>query len=138
MKTMNSAIATLVSLCGLSAQAEVISCHFTEPFYTIKIDTLKRTVVRIEPNWDKDGSETVTTVISKNAQVRFAGVQKISDTAHMPIYKVISNGQVIMKLELSYQGSDGMSDITYPYNVNGGTYNYGGCESETLKAIRPL
>jgi len=52
---------------------------------------------------------------------------------------VAKNGKVLQKLELNNKGSDGMSNINYPYEVKDNTMitgangGWGGCSSNALK-----
>ena len=108
---------------GATAKADIIECGFTEPFYTITYTTGTR-VLTI-----KNDSENTSQVINKvGFLIRGAGQ-----------FELVKGGQVIMTLDLNNQGSDGMSDYTYPYEAkvlamaNGANNGIGGCESIVLK-----
>lgn len=135
MKKLSLVSVVLAGMISANAQAEVISCVFTEPFFEVQIDTKKSTVVRTEPNWDNYDSGPLTTVLSTRAKVVLKRLKKTSNTVHVPVYAVYDGGKEIMTLELSYKGSDHMSDFIYPYETTVAN-NPGGCFSDSLERHR--
>lgn len=134
MKTITTTIIMgLLSLTTLTAKADVISCHFTEPFFAVEIDTNKKTIKMIEPDWGSSDARTITKIISRKAKVDIKSLEQISDAGHVPVYAVYSGHKEVMTLRLDYQGSDSMSDFAYPYSTSF-EGNMGGCESEKLKS----
>jgi uncharacterized membrane protein len=115
-------LASLFLLSPLAAKAEVFSCNFTEPFYTVTYATGTQ-ILTIS---DFEHGETVF----KNVGFLVKGPGE---------FELRMNGEPYMTLSLTNQGSDGMSDYIYPYegkmlgkddNANSGV---GGCESLLLK-----
>ena len=47
------------------------------------------------------------------------------------------NGDVIVTLTLSYQGSDGMSDFIYPFDAIHSSGHVGGCYSTSAPLVDP-
>lgn len=129
MKNITLAILALLSV---NAQANILTnndevvCHFTEPFvvstYLVAEQTLSYSEL-VGPN----GDEQVTTI----ADVTLEWTQ-----ADKSFNLVSSTGEVLQSITLTGKGSDGMSDIVYPFdvqdtkmiqNANGGL---GGCSSK--------
>ena len=116
-------LATTLALSA-SAQADVITCHFTEPYITVAHDTAEATVVvsglGIETTTYHDVGLTLTGV---NAlKLRWADSR--------------------LDLRMDYQGSDQMSDQVYPISAHLGygdqpATRHGGCSSILLKKIIP-
>lgn len=112
----------LFLLSPLAAKAEVFSCNFTEPFYSLTYATGTRELRR----FDFEHGEKVY----KNVGFLVKGPGE---------FELRMNDQPFMTLSLTNQGSDGMSDYIYPYegklvgkagDPNSGV---GGCESLLLK-----
>jgi uncharacterized membrane protein len=111
-----SATALLVSA---TANADVIVCHQTEPFITETFNTDKGTV-KVE-----DANLPAPT-IEKGLKFVIRGAGK---------FEILSaDGKVRRALELTGQGSDGMSDREYPFDGGAGINGSIGCESTALKA----
>ncbi len=108
-------VTVLLVLTG-TARAESIYCYFTEPFLTVTYnsDTNK---VRVES--PQDGS------VELNGSVIYqkGGILKIS----------AEGVTQYLEVDLTKEGSDGMSDFIYPFEgiINGTLY--GGCETDSLK-----
>lgn len=115
----------LLSLTALSAKADIIKCHFTEPFITTTYSMTQSTLTITN---DPEGEET--TMKNVSFQIKSAGIFEL----------VSSDGKVLQELIINNEGSDGMSDAIYPYDVKdytwGGQHNSplrGGCSSNFLK-----
>jgi hypothetical protein len=106
------------------AHADVIHCVFTEPFVN---STYSMTQSKLTYR-DSEGKETIYQNVS--FQIRAAGTFEIQD----------ANKNVLQVLNLNNQGSDGMSDSVFPYDVQDKTSltgehgGRGGCVSNLLKA----
>lgn len=119
---MKQLLLALAIVAPITASADIIKCTFTEPFvsstYSMTQSTLTYNSI--------DGQKTVLQKVS--FQIKAAGVFEL----------VAKDGTVLQRLELNNQGSDGMSDSTYPYDVkdNSSITNAGrgGCQSNSLKA----
>lgn len=129
---MKAVFFSLMILGCLKARADIINCIFTEPFFNIVIDTDARVMTRIAPDWDNPDGEIKSTVVSSEVEVFEISSIEISHVVKVPRYQVVADGKNKMILELSYQGSDGMSDFVYPYSTNYDSI-YGGCESDKVK-----
>jgi len=89
-------------LCPASSSASVIICSFTEPFIRTFYDTVHQTLTIVP---DVDGSKDVQ---------RSIVVTQISKSV-LELHN--DKGEIVQRLEHSFQGSDGMSDKLYPYAV---------------------
>lgn len=102
-------------------QADIIKCNFTEPFVNTTYSMTQSTLTYK----NSDGQSKVVRNVS--FQIKSAGVFEL----------VSKEGTVLQTLNLNYQGSDGMSDRLYPYDVKDTTTSThegrGGCASNNLK-----
>ncbi len=106
------------------AQAESFDCTFTEPFVSVKYDTKSEVFIQ------RDNIVEKTTKI-KNVTFTILGADK---------FVLKKDKKVIATLTLNNNGSDGMSDTIYPYEINlpikGSNGLTGGCSSSVLPEIR--
>lgn len=124
---MKTVLCSLGLLLAVQAQADVIQCLFTEPFFTIEYST---TSLRLKISGPEIPKREETQV---SFQIKEAGLFELHSQKH----------EVLMTLTLSGKGSDGMSDRVFPYEATlnakrllPGTHS-GGCQSNFLKASRP-
>ncbi len=122
-------ISALILSGSISAKADIITCTFTEPFISSSYSMAQQSLTYYSFTGD-DGGEEKKVIKNVSFQIKAAGVFEI----------VSKDGKVLQELKLNNQGSDGMSDNIYPYDVKdnsmGGMANsgYGGCQSNSLKA----
>lgn len=124
---MRFATLTSIFLLGLSAKADVINCSFTEPFIRTQYSMSQNSLTT-----KFDGDDAVSVIKGVSFQIKGPGLFELMD----------SNKKVLMELILDNKGSDGMSDIIYPYTVKyfsagGDAILWGGCESNFLKRKNP-
>ena len=131
---MKTLLASLVLIFAVNASADVINCSFTEPFYNIEINTEAKTLSKIEPDFESEEGGIITTVLSKNIEIKKLESTIVSSAVEIPRYQVIVDGVEGMILDLDYKGSDGMSDFVYPYSTKHGE-NFGGCQSDKVKRL---
>lgn len=110
-------------LASSVCHADIINCSFTEPFITSSYSMTQSTLTYT----DSDGQKTVIQNVSM--QIKSAGVFELR----------AQDGRVLQTLTLNNNGSDGMSDKVYPYDVKdqgmlGANNGLGGCESNLLRA----
>jgi uncharacterized membrane protein len=124
---MKTGLCSLVLLVSVHAQADVIKCFFTEPFFTIEYST---TSLRLKISGLEIPTAEETQV---SFQIKAAGLFELHSQEH----------EVLMTLTLSGKGSDGMSDKVFPYEATlnakrliPGTHR-GGCQSNFLKVSKP-
>lgn len=123
---MKSLIFTSLIVITSISQADVIKCIFTEPFvgsvYSMTQSTLTYSIA---------GEDKPIVLKDVSFQIKAAGVFEL----------VAKDGKVLQKLTLNNQGSNGMSDTIYPYDVkddsNHAGYGVGGCTSNYQKAVEP-
>lgn len=121
----NITLSLLALTFTVSAQADIIKCYFTEPFIATSYSMTQSTLTETD-------LVTKAKSVTKNVsfQIKGAGLFEL----------VSKEGKVLQTLNLNNNGSDGMSDLTYPYDA---TYNafkigdfelIGGCTSNYLHA----
>ncbi len=103
-----------------SAKAESFKCTFTEPFIDLKYDTETQNLLEKEAIV---GKETVLEGVSLS--ILAGGIFQLKD----------KSDKQIATLTLNNNGSDGMSNTLYPFQVE---YKglVGGCSSSALKAVK--
>lgn len=110
-----------------TAQADLVMCHFTEPYITIVHDTARATVVE---STGLSGERNVYTDVG----LELVGVNTLK----------LRWGAWRMDLTVDYQGSDLMSDFVYPISARHGRVDqaepnrHGGCTSKQLASIEPI
>jgi uncharacterized protein involved in tellurium resistance len=100
--------------------ARVISCSFTEPFVRTFYDSARKTL-------------TIVQDVERRKQVQRDIAAKNVSRAILELRN--DKGEIVQRLEHSFQGSDNMTDKSYPYSVEWtprdpnlpGTLN-GGCD----------
>lgn len=117
------AIVTPLTAAPLTASADIIKCYFTEPFVNSQYSMTESSLTY------KDIEGKATKIKNVSFQIKSAGVFQL----------VAKDGKVLQILNLNNAGSDGMSDITYPYDAKDNTLStaqgFGGCESNYLKRV---
>lgn len=118
---MKQLLLALAIVAPITASADIIKCTFTEPFVSSTYSMTQSTLT-----YDSiDGQKTVLKKVSM--QIKAAGIFEL----------VANDGTVLQQLDLNNQGSNGMSDHVYPYDVQDNTAmtnnGRGGCESNYLK-----
>lgn len=128
-------IALVPGLASANTQqvaTKYIDCSFTEPFFNLVVDLEKKTLTRIEPDWDNGAGETVSKIVATGINLKV----DFTDPLY-PRYVVLSsNGTALLNLTLNMQGSDGMSDLIFPLDAQYGEL-WGGCETDLIKAYNP-
>lgn len=119
---------------SLSSASEIYRCSFTEPFVSIAYDSASGTLTTSTPDsyqMQPDGIATVVPVVENGVSFKVVSAGKFE--------LVKSDGTTLYELELTNNGSDGMSDTTYPFDVRAKTADMmpmdylGGCSSTTLR-----
>jgi uncharacterized membrane protein len=109
-----------LSLLTSVSYADIIKCTFTEPFID---STYSMTQSKLTYK-DVDGKTTVI----KNVSFQIKSASEF--------VLLSKDGKVLQELSLDHKGSNGMSDVVYPYSVKDNV-GYGGCVSQYLKAKEP-
>ncbi len=119
-KAAACAVLVVFSFCAAPASARIITCSFTEPFVRTFYDPARKTL-------------TIVQDVERRKQMqRDIAPKNISKTV-LELRNI--KGEIVQRLEHSFQGSDGMSDRSYPYVVQWMPQNpnmpevlTGGCE----------
>ncbi len=121
---MKKTIATSLVILSMNiAHADVIKCVFTEPFIDTTYSMTQSTLTY------KDFENKPRVVKNVSFQIKSAGVFEL----------VSKGGKVLQTLTLNNNGSDGMSDNIYPFEVKDNSpimtanNGIGGCSSNSLK-----
>ena len=135
MKNLNIALikrsmmlSALTAITALTAKADIITCSFTEPFIQTVYSMSKGTLT-----YKNGPANSVSAPKNISFQSKDAGVFELID----------KNKKVIQTLKLNFAGSDGMSDVVYPYDVKDNSEylssspGVGGCVSNFLKSKEP-
>ena len=119
-----------ITLISATSQADIIKCMFTEPFFDTTYSMAQQTLTYSA--FTGDDKPEITKIKNVSFQIKGAGDFEL----------VAKDGTVLQKISLNNKGSDGMSDRTYPYEVQDkgmdGMANsgWGGCTSNFLKATK--
>ena len=119
---MKKIIITTLLLIASVSQSDIIKCTFTEPFINTIYSTSQSTLTY-------SGYDIKKVIKNVSFQIKSAGV-----------FELVKDGQVLQTLTLNHNGSDGMSDTIYPYEVKDNSpfmtanLGYGGCSSNQLKS----
>jgi uncharacterized membrane protein len=115
------ALAALAFVMSAPAHAEKITCTFTEPFITTVIDTAKNTVTE---TWEKKQRFRVLKKAEKRGLVTLT-------------YGRAGGERHVISYKRDWKGSDGMSDLVYPFSATRDKKLFGGCQTEKEKALNP-
>ena len=118
----NLILSAVLALPALS-QADVLTCTFTEPFITTTYSMVQQKL-----SWVDNVTGRTKVVRNVSFQIKGPGQFELMD----------ENRNVLQTMILNFNGSDGMSDRVFPYEVRWRTKSLsGGCESNFLKATGP-
>ena len=120
---MRRLLAIMACVLPTVAEAEIITCTFTEPFVTTTYSTTQSTLTA---KYETESREEVLTHIS--FQILGPGHFELWDADRRPVHR----------LDLSHKGSDGMSERRYPYEAHWTSKGVrGGCSSTHLPVKQP-
>lgn len=128
-----SAIFSAVFSFTSKAQAEILTCIFTEPFFSLSYDSESK-VLR-NKGFDSDSPTGVSDkVVAYNVEVKKLSPIERGLMMDFSRYALVAQGKTVVSLTLSYVGSDGMSDVRYPYDAE---FNglWGGCYTTVLEKL---
>lgn len=112
---------TAILLLSSFAHAESIYCYFTEPFITAQYNSDTNKIAL-------SGPEIGTIELDAKVEFQKQGIIRISAVGH----------EYYLDVNTLKEGSDGMSDVVYPFEGVVASENlYGGCETDTLKGQDP-
>ena len=124
----------LIAGSAQAAKTTHLTCDFTEPFVTLNVDLVKKSVTATSYNYEnpKNPGKPGTILISND--IRIEGIGANPKFQNAKIYA--SDGALILTVSYSGAASNGMSDGIYPYDARWEALgqNTGACESNLLKA----
>lgn len=127
MKTMTAAL--LAAVLVAPAHAGLLSCQFTEPFFSISYDSTTGKVVQLSADvFDEETGKPVPQVLATGASLKRADFWEGSPTLLLQ-----AGNETILEIKMT-QGSDGMSESVYPMEGRYGR-NVGGCETDKVRAF---
>lgn len=112
---------------------DVLRCSFTEPFYSLEFDANTGIVTSILPSAQGDEGSVQSEVIASAAKLVPSDINKTGMLDSEYTLVDAEKGE-ILKLDLNLKGSDGMSEMIYPFEVYHGQ-NVGGCWTDTVRII---
>ena len=119
-------------LMSLDAQAGVLSCSFTEPFFNISFDSTTGVVTWISADeTDPDTGKPIPKILAKSA-----GLEIVDPDATGQKLRLTNAGETLLDLQITMQADDGMSDSTYPMEGKYGG-NTGGCYTDKFPPFNP-
>lgn len=125
-----------LALAASQASAGTLRCSFTEPFFTVEFDSATGVVMYTSPDEsDPETGQIKPRVMAEGARVRHVdGPQRDTQLVlEMPPDKAGGAWTTIVAISVNGQGSDGMSDMVFPFEgVSSG--RVGGCETGKLPA----
>jgi hypothetical protein len=130
MKRLLAGLALM--LLPLEARAGVLSCSFTEPFFSISFDSATGVVTWVSADEsDPDTGKPIPKILATSAKLEIldydASGQKLR----------LSNGsETLLDLKITMQADDGMSESTYPMEGKYGS-NTGGCYTDKFPPFDP-
>lgn len=119
---------------------DTLTCIFTEPFLTITYNASSGEVIYLgAENYDVPTDQIIPVVLATSGSlVPVLTAGETIDTFYSiqgSQFELLANdGSLILKLTLSMNGSDGMSDRVYPFDAE---YNglQGGCDTIAYPAV---
>jgi hypothetical protein len=125
--------ALVLSAISFSSQAETLRCVFTEPFFNITYNTeTKVTTYTGVELYNEETGEFDSVVLSEGT--RFVSTDSNPGVKGSEYALVSDEGKEILKLKLTFEGSDGMSDYVFPFDAWYGDF-WGACETDSAPAI---
>lgn len=118
-----------VGLSAGAAQAGELHCSFTEPFFTIDYDSATGKVIYLSPNEVDDDGKLLPRTMAENAKI----VREEASGEH-EIFYLKAGEETLLTLKLTGRGSDGMSDMMFPFEATGMGPHAGGCETNNAPA----
>jgi hypothetical protein len=121
-----------LALVAADAQAGVLSCSFTEPFFAITFDSATGMVTQVSADeTDPDTGKPIPKVLAKAAKLELLdhaeGGQKL---------RLTDAGKTLLDLQITMQAGDGMSESIYPMEGKYGS-NTGGCSTDKFPPFDP-
>ena len=119
-------------LTRLDAQAGVLSCSFTEPFFSITFDSATGVVTRVSADeTDPDTGKPIPKVLAQGARLELLDYDATGQKL-----RLANAGETLLDLQVTMQADDGMSDSTYPMEGKYGS-NTGGCYTDKFPPFDP-
>lgn len=127
-----------INAYGESASAqkeklEKLICTFTEPFLIFTFDPQLGLATLTGPGFDNDDTAETTKILSVNAKL-IDHRNRINGPRNLVIVNGDNADDVLLSIDPDKQGSDGMSDLVYPFQ---GEFNglIGGCQTTAAPAL---
>jgi hypothetical protein len=121
-----------LALFAAEAQAGVLSCSFTEPFFNITYDSATGVVTWISADdSDPDTGKPIPRILAKTAKLELLDYAESGQKL-----RLVDAGKTLLDLQVTMQADDGMSDSTYPMEGKYGS-NTGGCYTDKFPPFNP-
>lgn len=125
---------TLIAASAHAGKTTQLKCDFTEPFVTLNVDLVKKSVTATSYNYEDPSNPGQPGTVLISNDVKISGIGANPKFKNAKIYA--ADGSLILTVSYSGEASNGMSDGIYPYDARWEALgnNTGACESNLLKA----
>jgi hypothetical protein len=113
-----------VALCifPIDAQAGVLTCDFTEPFFSITFDSATGIVTEISADvTDPDTGKPIPKVLARNARLEL-----LENVPPGQKFRLVNGQETLLDMQVTGQADNGMSESLYPIKGFWGRMD-GGC-----------
>jgi hypothetical protein len=131
-----AAVLLPLSLISTESLAGSLRCSFTEPFFTIEFDSATGKVFYTSPDeFDEDTGKVEPRMLAEGARIRRSGAWEGYPTLFLetPGEDAATPPAIIVEIKVTGQGSDGMSEVVFPFEGRYGQW-IGGCASSKAPA----
>lgn len=120
---------SVLLLTTSAATAGTLHCSFTEPFFAVDFDSATGVVTFTSP----DEADPETGAIEPRILAQGARLHRPDAWQHFPTLKLEAGGETLLEIRMSGRGSDGMSEMVFPWEGRYGRH-VGGCQSDQAPA----
>ena len=104
------------------AAAGVLTCDFTEPFFTITFDSSTGIVTRVSADeTDPDTGKPIQTIVARDARLEL--LEYVSPGQK---FRLVNGQETLLDMQVTGQADNGMSETLYPIKGFWGRLD-GGC-----------
>lgn len=131
---MKNFLALSIAVMSLNSFATVLECGFTEPFFDVQVDVLNKKVIRTDIDWSYDGNGPIPHIQTDlSSSINLVSTFK-NGFATIEGFSTADSKKKILTAVLNFQGSDGMSDFDFAWDVRFEGH-WGGCSTSSLTQI---
>jgi hypothetical protein len=114
------------------AAAGVLTCDFTEPFFTITFDSATGIVTRVSPDEsDPDTGKPIPKVLARDARLELLDYVSPGQK-----FRLVNGRDTLLEMQVTGQADNGMSESLYPIKGYWGRLD-GGCYTDRYPPFDP-